>query len=389
MNLDWRKRVVFTATLEPMSMNRFDCELFVIPALRRPIDPCAQTETHFSFDNGSMQVLINRETGLIDRYRVHGKDLLAPGSTQVQAFRDHEDPWKMDNEIFDQAIGSFAPLSAEEANRFRGYPDAKHANVLVTENGPVRTKIQAIFRHGNSFAVVTYTLPKQDCYVDIQLKLLVNDVNTMYKLAFTTTLSNPLFTGQTAYGTEPLRTDGQEVCFQKWCMLCDGENSLTVLNRANYGGSAESGKLNISLLRTCVHSALPIPERPTTDDDRYHDHIDMGEHDFDFRLVPGTEHPDADAEIFNQPPYALSFFPSGDGEQRNTGVVLSNKKILLSSYRKRGSSLLLRLYNGSDAAQSADLSLNGNTWTLDFAPFEAKAFCWQDGLLKEAPLSFL
>ena len=389
MNLDWRKKVVFTATLAPMSMNRFDCELYIVEALRRPIEACAKTKSHYLFDNGDMQVSVNRQTGLLDRLCVGGQELLTHGSAQIQAFRDHEDPWKMDNEIYDQFLGSFEPLSAEEANRFRGYPEAGHPNVQVIENGPARTKLQAILRHGNSFATVTYTLPKQGCYVDIRVHMLVNDVNTLYKLTFPTSLTDADFTGQTAYGTEPLRTDGQEVCFQKWCRLQNRARSFTVLNRSTYGGSARDGQLSISLLRTCVHSSLPIPPRPTTDNDRYHDHIDMGEHEFIFRLLPNTEHADAEAEFFNQPPFVLSFFPCGDGEKKDTGVELSNRNILMSSFRKRGDRLLLRLYNGSDAAQSTGLSLAGTAHTLEFAPFQAKAFVLEDGRLTETALSFL
>ena len=389
LNLDWRKKVVFTATLAPMSVNRFDCELYMTEALRRPIEPSPETETHFIFDNGDMQVHINRQNGLIDRLCVHGKELLAPGSAQIRAFRDHEDPWKMDNEIFDQFLGSFEPLSAEEANRFRGYPEAGHPNVQVIENGPANTKFQAILRHGNSFATVTFTLPKQGCYVDIRVHMLVSDVNTLYKLSFPTMLADAAFTGQTAYGTEPLRTDGQEVCFQKWCRMQDGARSFTVLNRSTYGGSMKNGELGISLLRTCVHAAHPIPGRPITDNDRYHDHIDMGEHEFFFRLLPEAAHPDAEAEIFNQPPYVLSFFPSGEGEKKDTAVELSNRNILMSSYRKRGDRLLLRLYNGSDTAQSTTLSLADTAHILEFAPFQAKAFVLEDGRLTEAGLSFL
>ena len=61
----------------------------------------------------------------------------------------------------------------------------------------------------------------------------------------------------------------------------------------------------------------------------------------------------------------------------------------MSSFRKQGDRLLLRLYNGSDAAQSTTLSLAGTAHTLEFAPFQAKAFVLEDGRLTETALSFL
>ncbi|MBQ8894340.1 MAG: alpha-mannosidase [Clostridia bacterium] len=389
LNLDWRKRVVFEATLQPMCINRFDCELYIEAASKRPIAPCPETETHYTFDNGTMQVRINKETGLLDQYTVNGIDYLKAGSARLRVFKDHEDPWKMDNQIYAEQIGSFEAVSAEEANAFRGYPDAKHPNLLVIENGDVRTKLQAVLKNRSSYAVVTYILPKNGSHIDLQIKLLANDANTMYKLTFDTPLKDADFIGQTAYGIEPLRKDGQEVCYQKWCAF-KGENAcFAVLNKGHYGGSAEEGKLNISVLRTPVYSAHPIPNRQLTDDDRNHDHVDMGEHDFEFRLTVDGAHLDKDAESFNQQVYAFSFFPSGAGEKKDTSLSLSNQKILLTSCRKQGDQLLLRLYNGSETAETVTLTTKKCNFTLQFTSFEAKALVLEGEKLTETSLSFI
>ena len=68
MTMDWRKRICFRAELKPMSINRFDCELKVHKMNRRPIAPLSETDTHFVFENGKISVLINKETGFIDKY---------------------------------------------------------------------------------------------------------------------------------------------------------------------------------------------------------------------------------------------------------------------------------------------------------------------------------
>lgn len=389
LNLDWRKRVVFTATLEPMSINRFDCELYAEKTPRRPIAPQTETDTHFVFDNGKMRLTINKRTGLIDEYVVGGKPILNKGSAQINAFADFSDPWKMDNQVIDGKIGSFKVLSKTAANEFRGFREQTLDNVRIIENGAVRTKIEAIFRHKNSFAIVTYTVPKNDVYVDMQVKLLSNDVRTAYKLSFNTAIRNAKFSGQTAYGVEPLRTDGNEVCFQKWCALKNKNSAFSVLNEANYGGSLNGKKLNITLLRTCIYAQHPIPNREKVTPDRYHDHIDMGEHEFSFRLIGNGEFLDAQAECYNQPVYAYSFFPSGAGERKETKVTLDNQNILLSSYRKRETQKLLRLYNGSDKKQKTILYFEGKEFKLTFKPFEAKAVIIQNGKLTETTLSFI
>ncbi len=382
LNLDWRKRVIFRATLKPMCINRFDCELYIEEATQRPILPLEETKTYFIFTTDKMQVKINKKTGLIDQYTVNGVNYLKKGSARINVFKDHEDPWKMDNHIYDQQIGSFEAVSAAEANEFRGYPGEKYANMLLIENGPVRCKIQGVFKNRKSYAVVTYTLPKDDTYIDIAVKTLANDANTLYKFTFDTTLKKPSFVGQTAYGVEPLRQDGKEVCYQKWCALQKGEQCFAVLNRSTYGGSAVDGTLNLSMMRTPIYSAHPIPNRQLTDHDRNHDHIDMGEHDFEYRLTVDGAHLDKDAEAFNQPVYAFSFFPSGAGEKTDTSLALDNQLILLSSYRKlAGEKRMLRLFNTSDKPQKAVLTAYGKTHELEFTPYEAKAYFLENGTL--------
>ena len=48
-SLDWRKKIVFTAELEPMSINRFDCELWVENSPFRPIAACEENGGKFTF----------------------------------------------------------------------------------------------------------------------------------------------------------------------------------------------------------------------------------------------------------------------------------------------------------------------------------------------------
>lgn len=388
LNLDWRKRVTFRAKLKPMSMNRFDCELNVINALTRPIEPCNENTEYFIFENGQMEVLINKKTGLIDRYRVGGVDYLKEQSGKILVYKDNEDPWGMTVDGYYEQMGEFTAVSGEAANRFNGYPNEQFANVRVIENGAVRTKIQAVFAQGKSFAVVTYTLPKSGRYIDVKIKTFINDANTMYKLSFNTGLENSRFMGQTAFGTEELLQDEKEVAYQKWCGLFDGKTGFAVVNRGTYGGSAKDGILNISLLRTPVYSAHPMMDRPVTDSDRCHDHIDMGEREFEYRLIADPKQIDAEAEIYNQPLYTLSFFPSGAGEKKNTLIELDNRDIILSGCKKTpGDKLLVRLFNSCEDVNSAVLTVGENTFAVSFAPFEVKTYTIDGSTMTECSIT--
>ncbi len=385
-SLDWRKKVCFRAELEPMSINRFDCELHVENYLMRQIAPCPQTDEHFTFDNGTMQVLISKKTGLIDKYRVNGIDMLKPESAKITVFADDEDPWGMRTDGFKDRIGEFTLLSAEKANDFNGYPEETLENVRVIENGDVRLKIQAIFGYADSFAVVTYTIPKNGNYVDIKVRMISNNSSRFYKLTFDSTLDSPEFRGQTAFGTETLRTNGDEAVFQKWCGVFENGKSIAVINKGAYGGSVDGGKLNISLLRTPVNSAHPIGDRPLAYGDRSHDRIDIGEREFDFRLTADTAYIDMQSEIFNQPPIALSFFPSGLGEKKETAAEVTNPDIILSRFCETENGIKIRLFNSSDKSAETDFIIGNKTFSVSFGAFEVRTFNYLNGELTETDM---
>lgn len=375
LKLDWRKKIVFRAELEPMSMNRFDCELHIEPKERRPIEKCNENETHFLFENGRMKASINKETGLLDSYLVDGENYLKEQSAQICVYDDNEDPWGILNDGFYRFLGTFQLVSKEEANAFNGYPEEEIDNVRVIENGEVITRIQAIFIHAHSYAVVTYTFSKFDAYVDIKIKIYSNDANKMYKLSFPTTLNQSKYFGQMAFGREKLLKEGKEVFYQKWCGLFEEHKGFAVLNNGTYGGSCINNTLNISLLRTPVYSAHPIEDRPIADCDCNHEHIDMGEREFTYRLTTDIEYIDALAEEYNQPVYALSFFPSRAGIKNNTRLEVDNQHLLLSRYaRKDDNEKYVRIYNSSDKVQTGTLKSGDKACEIELQPYEFQTY---------------
>lgn len=346
--LDWRKRVAFRGEVEPMSVARFDCELELIKDFNR-IQPCTQSDTCYILKNDSLHIAINKKTGLLDKYEVDGKQMI--NSIRVKAFRDDADPWGMEVDSFNECIGEFEPGGFVE----------------VIENGDVRTKIQANFKWGKSEAIITYIFSKQDRALDVDVKMLAMDENTMFKLCIETALSKDAKAyAQTMFGTEGVHKGGKESVFQKWCGLSDGENSVNIVNSGTYGGCFEDGEIKLSLLRTAVYSAHPVEGVALAGENRIYEHIDMGERDFGFRICVNEEFINYQAEIFNQMPYVLSFFPSGAGDKPDAGFSIDNKHIILSSLRTTDAGQIIRLFNSSDVTQVA----NG----ILFAPFEVKTF---------------
>lgn len=376
INLDWRKKILFRATLKPMSISRFNCELTTAKGGNRPMAPYDETETHIVFSNDIMSVKINKKTGLLDEYTVNGENYLNESGMKIVAYKDNEDPWGMTVDGFYETLGEFVALGKEESNNFNGCPKETCENVRVIENGEVALKVQALLKYSNSYAIVTYTIPKAFGYIDIHIKMLTDDVNTAFKLRFDTTLDcDADFIGQQMYGKEKMCKEEKEVVYQKWCGLYKNDKGLSVINRGTYAGSANDNIMNITLLRTAVYLAHPIPGRTLVEENRFHEHIDMGERDFDFRITANTNHLDSAAEEFSLEPLALSFFPSGDGEKKYTEIKVENRDVVMTRFTEdRDGKLLIRMYNTTEKAVDTDFTVLGEKHHADFGPFEIKTF---------------
>lgn len=190
-NQDWRKKVAFRAKAKPLGITRFDCELYPTrPYIK--VKPYESNDNHIILNGKNTLVYINRKTGLVDKYRVDGKEMLKEGGIKLVVYKDNEDPWRMDISKFDEIEGEFSCLSDDEAREFRGYPESENSNVSVIENGELRTKVQAIMKYKKSYAVLTYIVSKESRYLDVEVKLLTNDTNKLIKLTFDTNLQKML-----------------------------------------------------------------------------------------------------------------------------------------------------------------------------------------------------
>jgi len=351
-NLDWIEKVSFIGKLAPSSITRFNCKLTTIKksTLTKP-----SYDKHFiTVANDRMKVIINRETGIIDLYEVDGKEYISK-SGKLVVYKDNEDPWGMNVNSFTDYEGEFTLMSDDEANEFVGYSDENLANVRVVEDGDVRIKIQAFFKHNRSVAVVEYTIPKNGTYVDVEILMYSNEPNKMIKYTLDSKL-NGIPYGETAFGYEELPHDETEAVYHKWCGLKDGDKNLYVVNRGIYGGSFTNSSIKLSLLRTPIYAAHPIEERQIAPHDRFIKHIDMGERSFSIRIT--TEANIArEAQIYNEEPQLMSFFPSGEGVRNTSVISVDSPDIILSSIKKNNGKQQLNLYNATNAEKDAVVSL--------------------------------
>ena len=368
-NLDWIQKISFLGKLAPSSVTRFDCKLTTVK--KAPATREVAAEEFVEVKNDRMRTRISKKTGLIDLFEVDGKVLLEK-TGNIEVYKDNEDPWGMTVDSFKEYEDCFTLMSDEAANEFTGYPEESISNVRVVEDGAVRTKIQAFFTYKRSVAVVEYTIPKNHVYIDVNITVYSNEPNKMLKYRLDTKLKGIPY-GETAFGAEALFEDERESVYHKWCGIWEENTGLYVLNKGTYGGSFTNSTIKISLLRTPVYAAHPIGDRQIAPHNRHLNHMDMGERQFSFRIAT-EKHVEREAQIFNEAPFLLSFFPSGEGKKQESVIRIDNPNILLTSVRKQENGYALNLHNFSDTEEEAELFIipENKRLYLKFMKYELK-----------------
>ena len=383
LNLDWRKRVVFRATLQPSQMNRFDCRTQVLPA--KPAPELAAQDGVFHFTTRELDVIINAQTGLIDRCRIRGVDILKPQACQAVVIEDNEDPWGSMVHRFDQRAGVFSLLSPQESARFSGVRLPSLAPVRVIEDGAVRSVVEAVFGFETSRLCLRYKLPKQGSEIEVEVRVHWNEKNRLLKLLMPGMDPAARFKGQVAFGTDDLPDNGDEAVAQQWVGAFSDEvaTAFTVINDSTYGSSYAKGEIALTLLRSPAYSSLPLMDRELVVQDRYTPRIDQGERLYHFWLNAGQPaerlaQVGREALLHNEKPMTVSFFPTGEGATSLPLVVLSDNAVLLTALKKaeKDNCLVLRLFEPTGKACHTHVSLPwaGMEQDVNLGAFEIRTY---------------
>ncbi len=381
LSLDWRKRVVFEATLAPSRMNRFDCRLSVLP--EKPPLKLSPNEGLIHFETPELEVDIDVATGLIGRYRAGGIDILAPGAFEALVVADSEDPWGMRGRRFDEVVSSFALMTSAESAAFSGVRVDELPAVRVIEDGDVRTVVEAVFAYERSAICVHYILPKRGTEIEVELRVLWLEKDRMLKLAVPTAMTRGTYVGQVAYGVADLPGNGDEAVAQKWVAVVDAEadRALTCIDDGIYGSDFSEGTLHLTLLRSPAYSGHPILDRPVVLQDRFTPRIDQGERLYRFWFNAGPvrtrlDAVDREALVHNEKPFALSFFPQGEGAAPRPGLLLGDDVVQLTAFKRAedGAGYIVRLFEPTGQPRSTSVSVPslGLTVAVDLGGFEIK-----------------
>lgn len=381
LNLEWRKKVVFAAKLEPARMNRFSCRLEKISA--RPSSGFKEKGGKILFETEELEIVINGRTGLVDRYRANGVDFLAEQAFRPLVMHDNSDPWGMTLRRFRDLDGPFELALPEEGSRISGITTGSSPSVRLVEDGPVRTVVEAVFNYRNSFIFQRYKLPRKGTEIEVETRVHWIEKDRMLKLSLPTLMKKARYLGQTAFGVAELPADGNEVVAQKWTAVVSDKDDqvLTCINEGIYGSDFLDGEARLSLLRSPAYSADPVLSGPMVSQDRYVPRIDQGERLFRFWLNGGRRAArlssiDREALLHNEKPFVLVFSPPGRGRRVQPFIILSDDIVQVVALKKAetGPDLIIRLFEPTGKKRTTIVSL---PWAsakkrLSLSPFEIK-----------------
>ncbi|WP_127588487.1 glycoside hydrolase family 38 N-terminal domain-containing protein [Paenibacillus koleovorans] len=401
--IDWRKKVVVHAELEPGQMTRIDCTVQFLPEKPKPV--LQETDGMLQFRSERLAVTINAATGLMDELVIDGVSYVQPGALQPIVMDDSDDAWGSQVQRFNRRVGAFKLMSKTRGARMSGVRGKPIPSVRVIEDGEVRTVIQAVMEYGSSTLVQTYKLPKIGTDIQVDVVVNWNEPRRMLKLAVPTVWRDAKCLGQVAYGVAELPVSGRENVAQKWVAavsggvdgagVVDGVSgfrgvtgdahgyALTVVNDGTYGSDMSDGELRLTLLRSPGYSALPGGKmKHTMPNDRYSSRIDQGERRFTFWLSGGTASDrlrsmDREAMVRGEKPYVLSYFPSGAGVEPQSLVRVSGDSVQVTAIKQAeqgNDEYIVRLFepSGTPCEVELELPVVGVRTLIQLGAFEVK-----------------
>jgi len=391
--IDWRKRVIINAKLEPMSMNRFDLVVEMIDSKPKKKQ---YTDRFITVNRKNSVFSIDTETGLINKYAVNGIDYLKENAGKLIVFKDNFDPWGMKVTEFRELDGEFRLATPKEAAKICCVHDETLAPVRVIDDGEIRTVIEAVFCYETSYAIVKYFVSKLTDDIKISIKLFSSLQHNMVKLCMPTVFNTPVVNGKTSFGAEPLETDGTETVSQEYLLISEEDKALSIIKQGVYGGHSENGDIYISLIRAANYCAHPIKDYLATPQDRFSDCIDTGESRFDFVINAGSlaereASIEREAVKVAQAPITICFYPSNEGEKPKPLCQVENTLISLERFVvNQNGNYNVHFFNSSQAMQKSKINfpaLNIST-EIELKPYEVMAYeISKDGKIAETTLN--
>ena len=341
LNLDWRKKVLFQATLKPMGITRFDIKVTKDP---RESD---------------------KEVGACDISKA-----LNGFKPTFEVYSDTADPWGMSEKEL-KAMGHspvpYRVMTEQEVKEFCALNNPTPSERII-EDGNVATVYEGIYKGGDSVAVMKYRTYKNFDYSDVKITVEFNDKNKLLRVKIPVPQE---FKGGECVGDGPFVFEGKpnaENSFQKWYGVKNKDGKIfAVINDGVYAGKFDGEYIYLTLLRGAGYCFHPIGDLRLYPEDRYLPRIDQGRYNYNLRLYTGDLiNVYKLAEEFNAAPYGVNVFPTGEKELEYKRIELLGNVILTNTHKNDKGEYIVRIYNPTEEKQQFNLNV-GDIKVQDFA----------------------
>jgi alpha-mannosidase len=316
--------------------------------------------------SGDWEALIDRDSGFIVslRDKKTGAEFLS-GATGIGPVivDDESDTWT-------HALPSYR--GARRRMNLESY-------TLVSQ-GPVSTEYEIVYRLFNSTVILRVNLNGGEGRLDLKTRVIWNEHHRLLKLRIGSAFSAGAFVSEIPYGAIERAADETEWPLQRWVKLSSGGAALAVLNDGIYSGSADSGSLDLTLLRSPVYSHH---ENQHPRPDIYHRYADQGEKEFFIRLKAypqgaGNDEIARRALELNQPPvYVIESSHGGEfPAEQSFCAVREGSSALISTIKRSedGDGWIVRAVEsgGKETQAEIDFAWLGVKGGFSFTPYEIK-----------------
>jgi len=287
--------------------------------------------------------------------------LSGPGAVPIVIDDSNSDTWA-------HGIFSFR----KESGRF-GKPVLK-----IMEEGPLRVVLRVSSIFNKSTFRQDFTLYRDLPGIHVSVTMNWQEPQSMLKLSFPVSLSNPTAVYEIPFGCIEKKPDGNEEAGHSWFAAASKTHGLAVVNDSSYSYDILDSEMRMTLVR----SAFYADHFGETDD--YNEPMDIGIHRMQYLILPfeGSYKKAGlyrHANELNNPPISIyETFHSGSLPLKNNFLACENKNIHIHALKmcEDDRSAVIRASETASVHTNASFSfpLMGKYWTAEFKPYEIKTF---------------
>ena len=291
-----------------------------------------------------------------------------------ECYEDTADPWGMSEKELKQMGHTPTQMqlaSEQEVKDFCALSE-QIAPERIIEDGKIFTCYEGVYTGGKTTAVAKCKVYKNQPYIDYKITVEFAEKNKLLRVKFPIPeqFKNYKTVGDGALCWE--EKPNAENVFQKWYgVLGDDGKIFAIINDGVYSGKVEGGFVHLTLLRGAGYCFHPIGDLPLYPQDRYLPRIDCGRYTYNLRLFVGdVSQVCRMAEEFNQPPYAVNVFPTGESRKSFAKIQTVGEVTLTNLHQTECGKIIARVYNPSCEVKDFALTAMGVTASGKVNPHE-------------------